>query len=64
MGLATYLRVDENSTSDFVYNVGNSDCEVFCGTVLVLFGIVTLIYLAFCAEELFKIRDRCSSRLA
>ena len=62
MRIVTYLRTSENNTSNFVDNIGNSDCEVFCSLMLSLFGVIFVIYLMFCAEVLFKIRGRYSSR--
>ena len=62
MRMVSYLRTSENNTSNFVDNIGNSDCEVFCSLMLSLFGVIFVIYLAYCAEVLFKIRGRYSSR--
>ena len=62
MRMVSYLRTSENNTSNFVDNIANSNCEVFCSLMLSLFGVIFVIYLAFCVEELFKIRGRYSSR--
>lgn len=64
MRIVSYLRTSENNTSNFVDNISNSNCEVFCSLMLSLFGVIFVIYLMFCAEVLFKIRGRYSSRWA
>ena len=63
MRLVTYLRASANSTSDSSDDIDNGAvCHVICPLLLGFFGLIVVIYITFCSEELFKFRCRCSSR--
>ena len=57
-----YLRTTENITSDASNTIDNDPCIVVCPLLLGFFGVIVVIYILFCSEELFKFRCRYSSR--
>jgi len=44
-----------NNNTDFDdFNPGKSECTILCGTFLVIFGIMILIYFWFCWEACYN----------